>query len=312
MTVIRHLANLLLATVLAVTAFLLIAYGLSYKALNFIAEHFSLLMGLSAAVTAICLVAYYIFYFLKKQSLHRLILCGFICLDIFAAVFYGLSAGGILDELTSIDALRDYIDGFGSTAVLIYIIIQFLQVVVLPVPGSVSVAVGVALFGPLKSALYSFVGIFIGSVVAFFIGRVIGYKAVCWIVGKDDLDKWLEKVRGKDYLLLSVMFLLPLFPDDVLCFVAGLSSMTTPYFIVMIIITRLISVFTTSYSLDIIPFTTWWGILIWIALLAAVVAAFVLVYRYSDKIDAFLRSKFKIGERKRGGNREKPSDEEEE
>lgn len=300
MTVIRHIANILLATVLAATAFLFIAYGLSYKGLNFISEYFDVLLGVSASAIFILLVLYYIFYFLQKQSLHRLLLCGFICLDIFAAVFYGLSAGGIIDELTSIDALRDYIDGFGGTAVFIYIIIQFLQVVILPIPGSVSVAVGVALFGPFKSAVYSLIGILAGSLAAFFIGRVLGYKAVCWIVGKEDLDKWLKKVRGKDYLLLTVMFLLPLFPDDVLCFIAGLSSMTTPYFIVMILITRIISVFTTSYSLDIIPFDTWWGILIWLCLFAAIAVSFILIYRYSDRIDRFLRSKFRIGTRRKG------------
>jgi uncharacterized membrane protein YdjX (TVP38/TMEM64 family) len=88
------------------------------------------------------------------------------------------------------------------------------------------------------------------------------------------------------------MFLLPLFPDDVLCFVAGLSSMSTLYFTVMIIITRAISVSTTAYSLELIPFNTWWGILIWVLILLAVVAAFYFVYKYSDKIDAFIKRKF--------------------
>lgn len=304
MTVVKHVVNLLLATVFAVVAFLFFAYGFTYKGLNFIAEHFTLLIWLSGAVIGAMLILYYVFYFLNMQSLHRLFLCAFICLDIFAIIFYALSATGIISTLTSIDALRDFIDDFGSTAVIIYIVLQFLQVVILPIPGSVTVAVGVALFGPLKSALFSFIGIIIGSIVAFFIGRVIGYKAVCWIVGKEDLDKWLEKLKGKDYLLLSIMFLLPLFPDDVLCFVAGLSSMTTPYFLIMITITRLISVFTTAYSLDIIPFTIWWGILIWIFLIACIVLIFWLVCKYSDKIDAFLKSKFKflhMGERGKSG-----------
>ncbi len=303
MEVVKHVVNLLLATVFAVVALLFTAYGLSYKGLNFIAEHFTLLLWLAVGVIALMLILYYVFYFLKKQSVHRLILCAFICLDIFAVVFYTLSATKIISTLTSIEALRNFIADFGSTAVIIYIVIQFLQVVILPVPGSVTVAVGVALFGPLWSALYSFIGIIIGSVVAFFIGRVIGYKAVCWIVGKDDLDKWLEKLKGKDYLLLSIMFLLPLFPDDVLCFVAGLSSMTTPYFLIMITVTRLISVFTTAYSLDIIPFTTWWGILIWIVLIAIIIAVFYLVCKYSDRIDSYLKSKFKflhMGESKNG------------
>lgn len=285
--------NILTAVLCTLAAFVFAVFGYHYKGLPFIAAHYTLLFWLTVGILAALLIAYIIFYVLGIQAVHRLILCTLICLDVVALVFLIISATGIISKLTSIDALRDYIASFGATAVLIFILFQFLQVVVLPIPGSVSVGVGVALFGPLRCSLFSFIGIFLGSVVAFAIGRVIGYKAVCWIVGKDDLDKWLKKVKGKDYLLLSIMFLLPLFPDDILCFVAGLSSITWTYFIIMIIITRLISVFTTSFSLQLIPFNTWWGITIWILLSAAVVVSFWLVWKYSDRIDGFLKSKFK-------------------
>ncbi len=285
--------NILTAVFCALAAVLFAVLGYRYKGLPFIAEHYALLFWLTIGVLSALLIAYLIFYVLGMQAVHRLILCTLIFLDVVAVTFFIISATGIISKLTSISALRDYIASFGATAVFIFILFQFLQVVILPIPGSVSVGVGVALFGPLRCSIFSFIGIFTGSVVAFAIGRVIGYKAVCWIVGKDDLDKWLEKVKGKDYLLLSIMFLLPLFPDDVLCFVAGLSSITWTYFIIMIIITRLISVFTTSFSLQLIPFNTWWGIAIWVLLGAAVVLAFWLVWKYSDKIDAFLKSKFK-------------------
>lgn len=297
-TVLKHAVNVCFALLAAAIAFLFTAYGLTYKSLPFIAKHFALLMGVTAGAISALIIAYVLFYIFKKQALYRLILCTLICLDIFAVAFFALSASGILPKLTDIDALRDYIAGFGGTAIFIFILFQFLQVVVLPVPGSVSVAVGVALFGPLRCSFFSLIGILIGSIVAFFIGRVIGYKAVCWIVGKDDLDKWLQKVKGKDYLLLSIMFLLPLFPDDILCFVAGLSSMTWTYFIIMIIITRVISVFSTSFSLGLIPFNTWWGLLIWGLLLAAVIVSFWLVCKYSDKIDAFIKRKFSFFKKK--------------
>ncbi len=285
--------NILTAVFCTLAAFLFASLGYRYKGLTFIEANYTLLFWLTAGILSALLIAYLVFYVINLQAAHRLILCTLIFLDVVAVTFFVISATGIISKLTSISALRDYIASFGATAVLIFILFQFLQVVILPIPGSVSVGVGVALFGPLRCSIFSFIGIFSGSVVAFAIGRVIGYKAVCWIVGKDDLDKWLEKVKGKDYLLLSIMFLLPLFPDDILCFVAGLSSITWNYFIVMITVTRLISVFTTSYSLQLIPFNTWWGIAIWVALGALVVLAFWLVWKYSDKIDAFLKSKLK-------------------
>lgn len=290
----KHSVNILAAVLFGAVAFLFIAYGLAYKSLPFIDSHFMTLISVSAGVLAALVLAYIVLYVFKKQAWYRLILCTLIFLDICGIVFFTICATGIITKINSIQALRDYIAEFGSWAVALFIAFCFLQVVVLPVPGSIAVAAGVALFGPLKCAIYSFIGIVAGSIVAFAIGRWIGYKAVKWIVGKDTLDKWLTNLKGKDYLILSIMFLLPMFPDDVLCFIAGLSSMTWPYFLIMIMITRVISVFTTAYSFGFIPFTTWWGILIWVIIAALVVLSFWLVCKYSDKIDAFIKNMLKL------------------
>jgi uncharacterized membrane protein YdjX (TVP38/TMEM64 family) len=284
--------TILSALLCGAVAVLFAVYGLTYKSLAFIAQHFDLLVWLTCGVICLLLIAFIVFNLWDKQTFYRSVLFALICIDIFAIIFYAICASGLITKINSIDGLRDYISQFGSLAALLFILFQFLQVVVLPVPGSVSIAAGVALFGPFWCMVYSFIGIILGSFVAFFIGRFAGYKVACWIVGKDDLNKWLDKIKGKDYLILTLMFLLPLFPDDVLCFVAGLSSMSTLYFTVMIIITRAISVSTTAYSLELIPFNTWWGILIWVLILLAVVAAFYFVYKYSDKIDAFIKRKF--------------------
>lgn len=290
----KHTFNIVAAVLFSAVAFVFSAYGFAYKSLPFISEHFALLVSIAAGVSFVLGLLYIILYLFNLQALYRLIFCALIFLDICAVVFFAICATGLITKINSIQALRDYIARFGSWAVALYILFCFLQVIILPVPGSVAVAAGVALFGPLKCTLYSFIGIVVGSIVAFAIGRLVGYKAVKWIVGEDTLNKWIEKLKGKDYLILSIMFLLPMFPDDVLCFVAGLSSMTWPYFLIMIVITRIISVVTTAYSIDLIPFNTWWGILIWIIIAVIIIVAFWLVCKYSDKIDKFIKTKLKL------------------
>ncbi len=292
--VLKHCINILAVVLLSTVAFLFIAYGLLYKNVDFIAVHFNILLLSAGLVLGLMLMGGILFYALKMVSLYRLTICALVFIDIFSVVFFVLCASELLGKINSVDALREYIEGMGGMAAAIYIVFSFLQVVLLPVPGSVSVAVGVAMFGPLKCAVYSFIGIVSGSLAAFAIGRWVGYRAVCWIVGQETLDKWLNKLKGKDYLILSLMFLLPLFPDDVLCFVAGLSSMTWPFFIVMITITRLIGVFSTAYSFELIPFTTWWGLLIWAVLLALIALSFYLVLKHYEKIDKFIKTKLKI------------------
>ncbi len=207
---------------------------------------------------------------------------------------YILKISGIADRIDSVEDLRNYVASFGYLAVIIYVVMNFLQVVVLPIPGFIAVGTGVALFGPFKTSIYSLIGILSGSFVAFFIGRVLGYKVVKWMVGKETLDKCLKSVKNKDKVVLTFMFLFPFFPDDVLCFVAGLSSMSSLYFSIMITICRIISVVVSAYSLNgsIIPFNTWWGILLWIMVFAITALLAVYLYKKGDKIEKFFKKTF--------------------
>ena len=208
---------------------------------------------------------------------------------------YLLKISGIADKIDSIDDLRNYVASFGYLAVIIYVVMNFLQVVILPIPGFIAVGTGVALFGPLKTSIYSLIGILSGSFVAFFIGRVLGYKVVRWIVGKETLDKCLKSVKNKDKVVLTFMFLFPFFPDDVLCFVAGLSSMSTAYFSIMITVCRIISVALSAYSLNgnIIPFNTWWGIVLWVVVFARTALLSIYLYKNGDKIERYFKKRFR-------------------
>lgn len=216
-----------------------------------------------------------------------------ILISLFLVLLYVLKVTGVMNKIHNVDELREYIKSMGAFAWLTFIILQFLQVVVLPIPAFISVGVGVVLFGPFKAALFSFIGILIGSLVAFFIGRVLGYRVAAWLVGKDNLEKTLKAVKGKDKAVLTFMFLFPFFPDDVLCFVAGLSSMSKTFFIIMITITRFISIFVSCYAYNnsIIPYDTWWGILLWIAFFAFTVFLTVFIYKKGDKVEDFFRRK---------------------
>ena len=288
---IMHILNASAVVFGCAAACALFVFGLLYDSIDFINEHRTLLVSLVMGLMFIVMLCSLIFYIFEFKSLYRLAICLIVCLLILSGIFFAVCATGFIKDMTSIEALREYIESSGNWAVWVFILFQFLQVVILPIPSTVTVMAGVALFGPLKCSIFSFIGIFIGSVLAFGIGRWLGYKVVSWIVGKEDLDKWLKKIKGKDYLILSIMFLLPLFPDDVLCFIAGLSSMTWGYFLVMIFVTRALSITLSAYSFDTIPFTTWWGLLCWALIISAVVALFWLVCKYSDKIDWFIKNK---------------------
>ncbi len=294
---IEILKTVLSCSVIAVLGAAAIVFGLLYMNLtniSFLERHkrlvetlFIIIIGLVTIISVVCQLS-------DKKFVYRLTFLTLILMTAALAVLYVIQITGLWDKIDSVEDLRNYVSGFGGYAVFIFIAIQFLQVVVLPIPGFITVSVGVLLFGAFRGSVYSVIGIVSASIVAFFIGRVFGYKVAGWLVGKENLDKGLELVKGKDKVILTFMFLFPFFPDDVLCFVAGLSSMSVPYYIVMITITRIINIVVSAYSVNgsIIPYNTWWGILLWIAVFILVAALCYVIYRHGDKIENFFKSKF--------------------
>ncbi len=243
-------------------------------------------------LNAAILTVDYIFYFLRRQLIYRSCLIAYILLIFIAVIAYALFQTGFAEVIRDDEKFKKYLEQAGSWMTALFITLQFLQVVILPIPSTVTVVAGSALFGPFYGSLYSLIGILIGSIVAFLIGRYAGFRVVAWIVGEETLGKWLKKIKGKDKLFLTAMFLLPVFPDDVLCFVAGLSSMSLLYFVIVILLSRIFAIFSTSYSITLIPFNTWWGLLIWAILFVLVVLLFVFLYKKSDAILAWCEKLF--------------------
>lgn len=276
-----------LAVISSVATILFTVICMSMFESGYLYKYATLITSVAVCVEIIYITSMFVFLFLKHEMVYKLLLTGIVLVAVALVVLFFLQITGLLQKINNIDDLRELIDSTGAWAPVVFIVLQFLQVCLLPIPGILTIGAGVLAFGEWRTCVYSFIGILIGSLVAFAIGRVIGYKAAAWLVGKETLDKWLSKLKGKSNIILTAMFILPMFPDDVLCFVAGLSPMSWKYFIIMQIFARAISVLSTSYTVggSIIPYTTWWGILIWICIGIAVIALFVFLYKKGDKIE---------------------------
>ncbi len=250
---------------------------------------------ISVAVSIVTLLTIFTLAFMRKRKsfIHKLFALSVLVITLISIALYFLEISGFLDKIDSVDKLREYIDSFGNYAVILFIVLQFAQVVFLPLPSFITVGAGVLLFGPLKGAIFSVIGIILGSIVAFYIGKVFGFKVAKWLVGEDSLNKGLKAIKGKDKVVLTFMFLFPFFPDDVLCFVAGITTISSKYFIIMITLVRLITVFISSYSMNnsIIPYDTWWGILLWALFFILTVVLTIVIYKKGDKIEKFFKKR---------------------
>lgn len=227
---------------------------------------------------------------LKKDKAYKIA----IILAYFGIIFIAAATivirSGIFDEINTTEDLVAIINSFGVGGKLVFILIQFLQVTFIPIPSTIVTATGAALYSPWEAVLLSCIGLWIGSLFAFFLGRAFGVKLVKWVLGDDLLLKYNGFVKGKDKAMLVYMFIFPIFPDDMLCMLAGLTTMSYPGFILLQLITRPLNVASTVFLVDYmhaIPFSGW-GLVIWIGILVFFVLAFVVMWKYSEKVESKL------------------------
>lgn len=214
----------------------------------------------------------------------KIILLVAICATIIAVVFIVIGQFDLWDKFKSIDAVRSWIEGAGAFSVVIYGVIVFLQVIVLPIPSTVTNIVAVMLFDPWITFLVTTLCTWAGSYVCFAIGRIFGKKVVNWLIGEEKTTKYANLLNEKGRFLFIMMLLLPCFPDDILCMVAGLSSMSWGFFSLAIFLARpamiaLVSFF-GSAAIDAIDT---WGIPVSIGVFAVVIAFVVFISLYRGK-----------------------------
>jgi uncharacterized membrane protein YdjX (TVP38/TMEM64 family) len=135
--------------------------------------------------------------------------------------------------------LKGYIRSFGSYSPLAYIIIQILQVMIAPIPGGAIEFLGGYLFGVKIGFLYSMIGLILGSLIAFMLGRIFEKLAIEKFVSENIRKKFDYLVGHEGVILSFLLFLIPGFPKDALCYILGLTPMHVVVFLVISTIGRI-------------------------------------------------------------------------
>ncbi len=239
---------------------------------------------------------------ISKRTIFRLLL-SILAIAAILGVFY-LTAYLLGWTRLTQEELQAFVSETGATAPLIFIVISFLQVTFVPIPSSVTIIAGSYIFGFWPSFLYSYIGIVIGSLFAFLLGRALGRPFVYWAFGgKDEAERYIKRLKGKETVVLFFMFLLPAFPDDALCSLAGILPITMLKFTVIQLLTRVTTILGTLFFMsgEIIPYSGW-GLAIIIAVAIISIIAFIICFKNAEKINAaFDKFTERVSKRLTGG-----------
>ena len=155
---------------------------------------------------------------------------------------------GVFKDLNS---LRGLVGDSIILGPIIFILIQILQVIIPIIPGGISTAAGVLIFGPYAGFIYNYVGICIGSIIIFLLGRRYGKPFILSMVSDKTYNKyvgWLDNQNRFEKLFALAIFL-PVAPDDALCLMAGLTNISVKKYTWIFLLAKPLSIFLYSMAL---------------------------------------------------------------
>jgi len=158
-----------------------------------------------------------------------------------------LSIIGSIFSKFEVSTVKDYVLSFGILAPVIFILLQILQTVVAPIPGSILVIVGGLIWGTVLGGLLSVIGVFMGAVICFSIARALGRPFVEKFIKRKDLEFADQFFKKYGFPAIIILRLIPFMAFDVISYGAGLSKMDMKKYATATLLGMIPSTFFYSY-----------------------------------------------------------------
>ena len=143
--------------------------------------------------------------------------------------------------------LRDTVAAWGWMAPVVFMAIQAIQVIISPIPGEVTGPVGGALFGTTWAVIYSTIGLTVGTLICFGVGRKWGEPLVRPWLSEHHWNKMNFILEAEGAILCFILYLIPGFPKDIISYLFGISPMPFWVFAVISTIARIPGTWISSY-----------------------------------------------------------------
>ncbi len=159
-----------------------------------------------------------------------------------------------------------------------------------PARSPASSGAGGYLFGEWLGLLYSTIGLTLGSVAAFGVGRWLGAHHVRTLVSQDTWDRMGFIIEAERAILCFIIYLIPGLPKDMVCYLFGISPMPLWVFALVSTLGRLPGTWVLSAQGAL---TATGNYLQVILLTAIMVAAALPLYYYRHRIVGWFRGRLK-------------------
>ena len=210
----------------------------------------------------------------------------FILIAIVGGTSFILYKTGMISFFLNKERITAFLHSFGPLSFIGFIILQAAQVIISPIPGEVTGLIGGFLYGKVLGTIISTIGLTIGSIAAFSLSRYFGRPFADKFVKKETMERYDYLLHHKGAFLVFLLFLIPGFPKDLLCYILGLGHLSTKEFLIISTLGRFMGTVLLTFGGDYIRHQQYYRF----SILAGIAIVFILLSMvYRDRIEKFFK-----------------------
>lgn len=138
-----------------------------------------------------------------------------------------------------LDSLNLYLSQYKTASALIYIALQIIQIIISVIPGQILQFAAGYVYGFPLGTLLSLLGILLGTILTFYMARILGKEAMHILFGEERITRYINLLNSKRaYTIIFVLFVIPGIPKDLLSYAAGVSEIKLKPFLLLSMVGR--------------------------------------------------------------------------
>jgi uncharacterized membrane protein YdjX (TVP38/TMEM64 family) len=153
------------------------------------------------------------------------------------SILYRESIVDFFNFITDQQAVSSYLQSFGALGPVVLFCLLVAQVFVAVIPGHALMVTAGYVYGS-TGLMVVIASTILGSQIAFTIARRYGRDLIYKLASPAVINKWDKTARHQGIIFYFFSFVLPIFPSDLMCYVAGLATISPRRFFVANVLGR--------------------------------------------------------------------------
>ncbi len=145
----------------------------------------------------------------------------------------------LIEDMSSMENVNAFFRQYHAESIFVYIGAQILQIVICVIPGQWLQFAAGYMYGFWLGFLYSVIGAALGSILTYYLAKLLGRDAMHLIFGEAKINEFIHKLNSKKAIVIVfLIFLIPGVPKDLCNYAAGISEMRLKPFLIVSLVGR--------------------------------------------------------------------------